>query len=781
MRKRRNLGGSEQQPEAGGETDDERSQRLKVLQDARKAEEEKAREEEERKAREEARRKEEEERKALEAAREGVKTPEELAVEAAAAEGEPAAADVSEPEPETEIPSPAEEPAEAGEKKPERKGRAKDREKEDSGKAKRPREEGRREGKLTISAALSGSEEEDRFERGRSLASIRRARAREQQRTMKTGGAHAGTDKIVREVTLPETISVQELAARMTEKGANVIKTLMKLGVMANINETIDADTAQLVVEEMGHKPRRVSEADVEEILEREADPEESLKSRPPVVTVMGHVDHGKTSLLDALRTTDVASGEAGGITQHIGAYQVRLKDGGRVTFVDTPGHAAFTEMRARGARVTDIVILVVAADDGIKPQTVEAIRHARAAEVPIVVAINKMDRPGADPERVRTDLLSHEIVVEEMGGEVLNVEISAKNRENLDKLMEALQLQAELLDLKANPDRAAEGVVVEAKMERGRGSVATVLIQRGTLSAGEIFVAGREWGRVRALLDDRGQNVENAPPAYPVEVIGLQGTPMAGDDFVVLDSETRAREIAGYRQRKEREALQVKSASGSMDQIFEKISAGEAKEVGLVIKGDVQGSVEAINSMLEKLSTDEVKVNILHSAVGGINQSDITLAKASDGIVIGFNVRANPQAREMANRDGVEIRYYSVIYEVAEDVRKAMEGLLAPELREKILGYAEIREIFSVPKVGKVAGCRVTEGCVRRGSKVRIIRDDVVVYEGDLSQLKRFKEDAKEVREGYECGMSFEGTNDIREGDRVECFDIEEVAVTLD
>ncbi|HIJ37893.1 MAG TPA: translation initiation factor IF-2 [Rhodospirillaceae bacterium] len=630
----------------------------------------------------------------------------------------------------------------------------------------------RREGKLTITAAL---EEDDRGQRGRSLAAVKRARERERLKQMQKS-----SEKVIRDVVVPETISVQELANRMAERGVDVIKCLMRNGIMATINQVIDADTAELVVSEFGHNVKRVAESDVEIGLSGHVDVDDHLISRPPVVTVMGHVDHGKTSLLDALRATDVVSGEAGGITQHIGAYQVTLQGGQRITFIDTPGHEAFTAMRARGAKVTDIVVLVVAADDGIMPQTVEAIRHARAARVPIIVAINKIDKPDANTQRVRQELLQHELVTEDLGGDVLAVEVSAKQRLNLDKLEEAILLQAEILDLKANPDRAAQGVVVEAKMERGRGSVATVLVQRGTLKVGDVFVAGSEWGRVRALVDDHGNKLESAGPATPVEVLGLQGTPAAGDDFITVETEMRAREVADYRQRKEREAKVAAGARGTLEQMFSKIAAGEAKEMPVVIKGDVQGSVEAIVATLEKMGTDQVKVRVLHSAVGGVNESDITLAKASDALVIGFNVRANPQARDMARRDAVEIRYYSIIYDVADDLRKALTGMLAPTLKERFLGNAEIREVFNITKVGKVGGCFVTEGMVKRGAKVRLLRDNVVIHEGALGQLKRFKDDVREVREGYECGMSFENYNDIQSGDVIECFEIEEVAGIL-
>ncbi|WP_041794379.1 translation initiation factor IF-2 [Pararhodospirillum photometricum] len=636
------------------------------------------------------------------------------------------------------------------------------------------RGEQKRRGKLTISVALTG---EERSERGRSVAALRRAKQKEKRKAE----GNLPSERVVRDVIIPDTITVQELANRMAERGANVIKALMKMGVMATINQSIDADTAELVVSEFGHQARRVSESDVElGLVDATPDTDDDLVSRPPVVTVMGHVDHGKTSLLDAMRSTNVVSGEAGGITQHIGAYQVIRESGQRITFIDTPGHAAFTAMRARGARVTDIVVLVVAANDGIMPQTVEAIRHARAAGVPVVVAINKIDLPDANPDKVRQDLLQHELVVEDLGGDVLTVEVSAKKRLNLEKLEEAILLQAEVLDLKANPGRACQGVVIEAKVEKGRGSVATILVSRGTLKVGDIFVAGAEWGRVRALVDDRGARVVEATPAMPVEVLGFQGTPAAGDDFIVVEDENRAREVSEYRRRKEREAQQVKGARSTMEQMFERIQAGEAKELPVVIKADVQGSVEALVGTLEKLGNNDVKIRVLHAAVGGINESDVTLAKASDGLIVGFNVRANPQARDMARRDGVKIRYHSIIYAVADEVKALLSGMLDPTYKEHFIGYAQIREVFNITKVGRVAGCMVTEGVVKRGTKVRLLRDDVVVHEGTLSQLKRFKDDVREVREGYECGMSFENYNDIQVGDMIECIEVEQVAATL-
>ena len=632
----------------------------------------------------------------------------------------------------------------------------------------------RRSGKLTVSQALNT----DDAERTRSLAAVRRARERERLRQ----NARQEVQKVTREVVLPEVITVQELANRMAERGADVIKSLMRMGVMATITQSIDADTAELVIAEFGHRVRRVADSDVEVGLGGETDIDIDLVSRPPVVTIMGHVDHGKTSLLDALRHTDVASREAGGITQHIGAYQVTLSNGGKITFIDTPGHAAFTEMRARGANVTDVVVLVVAANDGIMPQTVEAIQHAKAAKVPIIVAINKIDLPDAKPERVRQELLQHELVVEELGGDILAVEVSAKARRGLERLEEAILLQAEILELRANPNRPAVGAVVEAKLERGRGSVATVLVQRGTLRVGDIFVAGSEWGRVRALINDRGQLVDEAGPAVPVEVLGANGTPMAGDEFAVLESEARAREIIEFRQRKKRDAQVKATARGTLEQMFTRIQEGEAKELPIVLKGDVQGSIEAIVGALEKLAgtNTEVKVKVLSSGVGAINESDVTLANASKALVIGFNVRANPQARDMARRDAVEIRYYSVIYNVIDDVKAALVGMLSPTLRERFLGNAAILEVFNITKVGKVAGCRVTEGIVKRGAGVRLLRDNVVIHTGSLKTLKRFKDEVKEVREGYECGMAFENYDNILAGDVIEAFEMEEVARVL-
>ncbi|MBO5442615.1 MAG: translation initiation factor IF-2 [Alphaproteobacteria bacterium] len=636
---------------------------------------------------------------------------------------------------------------------------------------KRSFEPQRRSGKVNVHN-FGGDDDDDDYGFG--------SRRRFKKKQPKPVQAVQPQEKIFKEVIIPEIITVQELANRMAEKSADVIKKLMSLGVMATINQSIDADTAQIVVEELGHKVKRVAESDVELGLGGPDDTPDQLLPRAPVVTVMGHVDHGKTSLLDALRETNVADREAGGITQHIGAYQIEVSTGDKITFIDTPGHEAFSEMRARGAKVTDIVVLVVAANDGIMPQTIEAIRHAQAAEVPIVVAINKIDLPGADPMKVKTALLQHGIAVEEMGGECLCAEVSAKKRINIDKLVEAILLQAEILDLRANPSRGAEGAVVEAKMEKGRGSVATVLVQKGTLRIGDICIAGKEWGRVRAMFNERGQKVFEAGPATPVEVLGLQGTPSAGDDFIVAADENQAKEVTGYRIRKEREAKLVKSAKSAMEQMLDKIKSGEIKHLPVIIKADVQGSIEAIEGTINKLSNDEVSVQVLHSAVGPISDSDVTLAKASNAFIIGFNVRAIPHARDMARQDGVDIRYYSIIYDVADDIKKALEGMLSPELREKILGYAEIRNVFNITGVGKVAGCMVTEGMVKRGAKVRLLRDNVVIHDGSLGQLKRFKEDVKEVKSGYECGMSFENYNDIQVGDFIECYEVEEIAATL-
>lgn len=629
----------------------------------------------------------------------------------------------------------------------------------------------RRRGKLTISNALN-----DDGERARSLAAFRRRQERQKKQAM---GGSVTKEKVAREVTIPEVITIQELANRMSERAVDVIKFLMKQGEMHTINDIIDTDTAQLIAEDFGHTVKRVSESDVEEGLMGDDDPADSLKPRAPIVTVMGHVDHGKTSLLDALRNASVVSGEAGGITQHIGAYQVDT-DNGLVTFIDTPGHAAFTAMRARGAKATDIVVLVVAADDGVMPQTIEAISHAREAGVPLIVAINKMDKEDADPNRVRTDLLNHEVIVESMSGEVLEVEISALKGTNLDKLLEAILLQAELLNLQANPDRAADGIVVEAQLDKGRGPVATVLVHRGTLHVGDIVVAGSAWGKVRALINDKGDSISEAGPSVPVEVLGMNSAPEAGDQIVVVEHEGRAREITEYRARKMRDNRGAPSARSSLEQMMSQLKESGKQEFPILIKADVQGSAEAIVQALDKLGTDEVAARVVHYAVGGISESDVQLAQASNAVVVGFNVRANKQARDSAEANGIEIRYYNIIYDLVDDVKAAMSGLLSPDLRETFLGNAEILEVFNITKVGKVAGCRVVEGNVQRGAKVRLVRDNVVVHEGTLSTLKRFKDEVKEVQVGQECGMAFENYQDMRPGDVIECFTVESVQRSL-
>jgi translation initiation factor IF-2 len=628
-------------------------------------------------------------------------------------------------------------------------------------------------GKLTV---VTAQKEEDEEERGRSVAAFRR-RVQRQQRRMQSSEPR---EKVLREVIIPETITIQELANRMAERGVDVIKLLMKQGQMMKINDVIDADMAQLIAEEMGHTVKRVAESDVEEGLFSAVETDDVLAQRPPVVTIMGHVDHGKTSLLDAIRSTKVAAGEAGGITQHIGAYQVEM-NGSKITFIDTPGHEAFTAMRSRGAKSTDIVVLVVAADDGVMPTTIEAINHTRAAGVPIIVAINKIDKPDANPERVRTDLLRYEVVVESMGGDVLEVEVSAKERINLDKLLETIILQSEVLELRANPNRTAEGTVIEAKLDKGRGPVATVLVQRGTLKVGDVLVAGAAWGKVRALLDDRGSPVKDAAPSMPVEVLGFQDTPEAGDRFAVVENESRAREVADYRLRLKREKAQARGAArGSLAEMMSQLKETGRKEFVLVVKTDVQGSLEAIIGALDKLGNDEVRARVIHGGVGGITESDIALAAASDAVIIGFNVRASKEAREASEREGIEIRYYNIIYDLVDDVKTAMSGMLPPTLRETMLGNARILEIFNVSKVGKVAGCLVTDGNVERGANVRLIRDNVVIHEGKLSQLKRFKDDAREVSVGQECGMAFENYQDMRAGDVIECYRVETIARSL-
>ena len=631
----------------------------------------------------------------------------------------------------------------------------------------------RRTGKLTVVQALSEEE------RQRSLASVRRAREREKR------AAHGDTKpieikKIVREVVVPEVITVQELANRMAVRGGDVVKVLTKMGVMATVNEVIESDTAELVVDEFGHKPKRVSEADVEIGLKGEQDVAGELAIRSPVVTVMGHVDHGKTSLLDILRNSDIVSSEAGGITQHIGAYQIETDAGDKITFIDTPGHEAFTKMRARGANTTDIIVLVVAADDSVMPQTAEAIQHAQAAEVPLIVAINKVDLPDANPERVRRDLLQHNVILEGVGGDVLSVEVSAKDGTNLNKLIDIINLQAELLELRANPERPGEGVVIETRLDKGRGVVATVLVQRGTIHIGDILVAGGAWGRVRALANDRGSSIKEAGPSQPVEVLGLNDTPSAGDEVVVVNDESRAREVTEYRGNVMRDQQAVAARRGTVEQMFTQIAEGEVNEVSLVIKADVHGSLEAILASLFQLGTDEVKARVLLSGVGGINESDISLAAASKALTVGFNVRADAPARALARRDGVDIRYYKVIYELLDDIGKLMSGLLSPNVIEKTLGYVRVKQVFSISKIGKIAGCEVTEGIVRSGAKVRLLRDNVVIHEGQMSTLKRHKDDVREVKEGLECGIGIQKYQDLKEGDVLELFEAKEIARSI-
>ena len=762
-----------------GITDAEMERRMKALQAAkarevedaeRRAEEERKRDEERQRRRDEIEAKEREEREREEALK--AKAEEEAREKRAAEEAEraskQAAAEPAQPQqPTAPTPDKPQGKAPSGPRKTER---DKTERKKPAGKTEGG---GRRAGKLTLNEALSGE-----GGRQRSMAAMKRKQEKARQKAMGQAGAR---EKVVREVQVPETIVVSELANRMAERVADVVKALMKSGMMVTQNQSIDADTAELIVEEFGHRVQRVSDADVEEVIDSVEDRPEDMKPRAPVITVMGHVDHGKTSVLDAIRKANVVSGEAGGITQHIGAYQVEAESGATLTFLDTPGHAAFTSMRARGAQVTDIVVLVVAADDAVMPQTVEAISHAKEAGVPMIVAINKIDKPEADPTKVRTDLLQHEVMVEKMSGEVQDVEVSAISGEGLDELLEAIALQAELLELKANPDRPAMGAVIEAKLDVGRGPVATVLVQSGTLRRGDIFVVGEQYGKVRALINDKGERVEEAGPSVPVEVLGLNGTPEAGDVLNVVENEAQAREIAEYRQQQTKEKRAAAGAATSLEQLMAKAKEDESvAELPVVIKADVQGSTEAIVQALEKIGNDEVRVRVIHSGVGAITETDIGLAEASGTPVIGFNVRANAAARKAANQKGVEIRYYSVIYDLVDDIKAAASGLLSNEVREKYVGYAEIRQVFKVSGVGKVAGCLVTEGMARRSAGVRLLREDVVIHEGTLKTLKRFKDEVKEVQSGQECGMAFENYEDIRQGDVIEIFEREEVERTL-
>ena len=772
------VGGDPSKRPAGiSEAELERRMKALAAAKAREAEEAKRREEEER-----ARAEERERRRAEAEAKEREEREREAALRAKAEEDERKKREAEEakrrgPEPKAATPDPAAVQAEA-ERGPKRGGdtqraRPQDRERDSRG---RGRDDGgRRSGKLTLNQALSGGE----GGRQRSLAAMKRKQERARQKAM---GGGEQREKVIRDVQIPEAIMVSELANRMSEKVADVVKALMQNGIMVTQNQTIDADTAELIVEEFGHRVTRVSDADVEDVIDTVEDKPEDLKPRPPVITIMGHVDHGKTSLLDAIRQTNVTQGEAGGITQHIGAYQVQTKDGTTLTFLDTPGHAAFTSMRARGAQVTDIVVLVVAADDAVMPQTVEAINHAKAAGVPMIVAINKIDKPSANPDKVRTDLLQHEVIVEKLSGDVQDVEVSATTGQGLDDLLEAIALQAEILDLKANPDRPAEGAVIEAQLDVGRGPVATVLVQKGTLRQGDVFVVGEQWGRVRAMENDKGERVKEAGPSVPVEVLGLNGTPEAGDVLNVVETEAQAREIAEYREEKAKEKRAAAGAATTLEQLMANAKANEnVAELPIVVKADVQGSAEAIVQAMEKIGNDEVRVRVIHSGVGAITETDVGLAEASGCPVIGFNVRANAPARQAANQKGVEIRYYSVIYDLVDDVKAAASGLLKAEVRENFIGYAEIKEVFKVSGVGKVAGCLVTEGVARRSAGVRLLRDNVVIHEGTLKTLKRFKDEVAEVQSGQECGMAFENYDDIRPGDVIEIFEREEVERTLD
>ena len=763
-----------------GISDAELERRMKALAMARAREaEETTKREAEEKAREEDR----ERRRAEIEAKEREDREREEALKARADEEERKRLAAEEAARRAAAPAPAAAPPAADEDRGPRSAasapRKVDREKDPRGekvvKAKPGREDdARRSGKLSLNEALSGGE----GGRQRSMAAMKRKQERARQKAM---GGMAEREKVVRDVQVPEAITVSELANRMAERVADVVKTLMRNGIMATQNQTIDADTAELIVEEFGHKVVRVSDADVEQVIDTVEDRAEDLQSRPPIITIMGHVDHGKTSLLDAIRKTKVVSGEAGGITQHIGAYQVTTANGAVLSFLDTPGHAAFTSMRARGAQVTDIVVLVVAADDAVMPQTVEAINHAKAAKVPMIVAINKCDKPSANPTKVRTDLLNYEVVVEQMGGDVQDVEVSALTGKGLDNLLEAIALQSEILELKANPNRQAQGAVIEAKLDVGRGPVATVLVQHGTLKQGDIFVVGEQWGKVRALVDDKGDRIKEAGPSVPVEVLGLNGTPEAGDVLNVVETEAQAREIATYREKAAKDKRAAAGAATTLDQLMAKAKADQnVAELPIVVKADVQGSAEAIVQAMEKIGNDEVRVRVIHSGVGAITETDIGLAEASGCPVIGFNVRANASARNSANQKGVEVRYYSVIYDLVDDVKKAASGLLSAEVREKFIGYATIKEVFKVSNVGKVAGCLVTEGVARRSAGVRLLRDNVVVHEGTLKTLKRFKDEVAEVQSGQECGMAFENYDDIRPADVIEIFEREEIERSL-
>ncbi|CUK24624.1 Translation initiation factor IF-2 [Cognatishimia activa] len=764
-----------------GISEAEMARRLKALQaaKAREAEdkqrreaEEKAREEQRQRRRAEAEQKEREQREAEEKAKAKAEAEEQkrkdaeaaaqrAAAEAAAAKAAPAKAAAPAKREPNHKPAPAATPRKA------------DREREQRGRG-RGQNDGRRSGKLTLSQATGGA-----GGRQKSMAAMKRKQERARQKAM---GGQVEREKVIRDVQLPEAIVVSELANRMAERVADVVKALMNMGMMVTQNQTLDADTAELIIEEFGHKVVRVSDSDVEDVITDVEDTEENLQDRPPVITIMGHVDHGKTSLLDAIRDAKVVAGEAGGITQHIGAYQVTTDSGTVLSFLDTPGHAAFTSMRSRGAQVTDIVVLVVAADDSVMPQTIEAINHAKAAEVPMIVAINKCDKPAADPNKVRAELLQHEVIVEAMSGEVQDVEVSAITGQGLDELLEAIALQSEILELKANPDRAAQGAVIEAQLDVGRGPVATVLVQKGTLRQGDIFVVGEQYGKVRALINDKGERVEEAGPSVPVEVLGLNGTPEAGDVLNVTETDAQAREIAEYREKAAKDKRAAAGAATTLEQLMQKAKEDEnVSELPILVKADVQGSAEAIVQAMEKIGNNEVRVRVLHSGVGAITESDVGLAEASGAPIMGFNVRANASARNTANQKGVEIRYYSVIYDLVDDVKAAASGLLSAEIKENFIGYAAIKDVFKVSNVGKVAGCLVTEGVARRSAGVRLLRDNVVIHEGTLKTLKRFKDEVAEVQSGQECGMAFENYDDIRADDVIEIFEREEVQRTLD
>ena len=758
-----------------GISDVELARRMKALAMAKARETEEAAK---REAEDAARAEEREQRRAELEAKEAEDRAREESLKAKADEEERKRAEAVKPKAVADAPVAAP-PGETSVSRPSAAPRNADREKANRGKddtKAKPRggDDNRRSGKLTLNAATAGRE----GGRQRSMAAMKRKQDRARAKAM---GQSAEREKVYREVALPEAITVSELAIRMTERVADVVKALMNNGIMATQTQTIDADTAELIIEEFGHTVVRVSDADVEQVIDNIEDDPKDLVGRAPIVTIMGHVDHGKTSLLDAIRKTRVVAGEAGGITQHIGAYQVTTDGGQVLSFLDTPGHAAFTSMRARGAQVTDIVVLVVAADDAVMPQTVEAIHHAKAAKVPMIVAINKIDRPAANPTKVRTDLLQHEVVVEAMSGDVQDVEVSAVTGQGLPELLEAIALQAEILELKANPKRAASGAVIEAQLDVGRGPVATVLVQNGTLRKGDIFVVGEQWGKVRALINDQGDRVDEAGPSVPVEVLGLNGTPEAGDVLNVTSTEAQAREIAEYRANAAKDKRAAAGAAVTLDQLMANAKSSEnMSELPILVKADVQGSAEAIVQAMEKIGNEEVRVRVLHSGVGAITESDIGLAEASGAPVFGFNVRANASARQTANQKGVEIRYYSVIYDLVDDVKAAASGLLSAEIREKFIGYAKIKEVFKVSNVGKIAGCIVTEGVARRSAGVRLLRDNVVIHEGTLKTLKRFKDEVAEVQSGQECGMAFENYEDIRPDDVIEIFERESVERNL-